>query len=89
MKILKRKKKKMKKIKLTTIKSSLLNGLYSIGEGLYSIGGGMASLSGYNTPIKILSQQERYERVCESLRGDWEAVGKDLERAIKRFEEDN
>ena len=82
----------MKKIKLTTIKNSLLNllnGLYSIGEGLYSIGGGMASLSGYNTPIKILSQQERYERVCESLRGDWEAVGKDLERAIKRFEEDN
>jgi len=79
----------MKKIKLTTIKSSLLNGLYSISEGLYSIGEGMASLFGYNTPIKIPSEQEGYEKDCESLRGDWEAVGKDLERAIKRFEEDN
>jgi hypothetical protein len=82
MKILKRKKEKMKKNKLTPIKSSLLNGLYSIGEG-------MASLFGYNTPIKIPSEQEGYEKDCESLRGDWEAVGKDLERAIKRFEEDN
>jgi hypothetical protein len=78
----------MKKMKLTTIKSSLLNGLYSIGEGLYSIGEGMASLFGYNPPVKILSEQECYEKDCESLRGDWEAVGRDLEGAIKRFEEE-
>jgi len=76
-------------IKLTTTKSSLLNGLYSIGEGLYSIGEGMASLFGYNTPIKIPSEQEGYEKDCKSLMGDWEAVGRDLEGAIKKFEENN
>ena len=75
----------MKMIKLTTIKSSLLNGLYSISEGLYSIGEGMASLFGYNIPIKIPSEQEGYKKDCESLRGDWETVGRDLERAIKKF----
>ena len=76
-------------IKLTTIKSLLLNGLYSIGEGLYSIGEGMASLFGYNPSVKILSEQEGYEKDCKSLKGEWETVGRDLENAIRRFEEED
>jgi len=70
----------MRRITLTTI----LNELYSIGEGLYSIGKGMASLFGYNSPhIKILSEQEAFERDYNALREDWEIVGGDLEKAMR------
>jgi len=72
----------MRKVTLTTVKNSLLNGLSSIGEGLYSIGEGMVSLFGYNPRIKILSDEEAYKKDCENLRRDWEVVGKDLEKAM-------
>lgn len=69
-----------KRGKLIKIFDLLLDGLYSIGEGLASI-----NIFPHNNP-KILSDEEAYKKDAESLRGDWDAVGGDLEKAMRNFE---
>ena len=62
------------------ILNSLLNGFYSIGEGLASI-----NIFPYNNP-KILTEQEAFEKDYNALKSDWDAVGRELEKAIRNFE---
>ena len=65
------------------------NLLNRIAEGFYSIGEGFASLSLYPAiNYKILSDKEAFEEDVRKLKGDWNEVGGDLEKAINKLEEE-
>jgi hypothetical protein len=37
-------------------------------------------------PVRVLSDAEAYQADADAIRSDWEAVGKDMISAAKRFE---
>jgi hypothetical protein len=69
--------------------SYLMDGLYTIGEGMSTIT--LFPDSEIYIPKRKVSAKKDYftegwKTINKSLKKDWEAVGKDLEKVIKEFE---
>ena len=60
------------------------SGIASIGDGFASIADGFADIVAPRPLPRPLTPQEAARADAEALRGDWEAVGADLDRALGR-----
>jgi len=60
---------------------SLIKGFEGIGKGLYLIGEGFSTIMNVNRR-EISSESDSYQKDYNAIKGDWETVGKDLEKAI-------
>ena len=59
-------------------------------NGFYSLGKGMSTFSIYpQTKIRVLTDKKTDKENAKKIKDDWEAVGKDLKKAMKNFSLEN